>query len=58
VGFPGVSAVYTPFIEKRNVPYRPQPPSIADLTGKIAQVDEHGHAIHVMLDENGHPLSS
>jgi gluconate 2-dehydrogenase gamma chain len=51
VGFPGVAAVYTTFIEKHNVPYKAQPVSIADITGKLAQVDEHGHAIHVMLDD-------
>ena len=51
VGLPGVAAVYTPFIEKHNVPYKAQPVSIADITGKVAQVDEHGHAIHVMLDD-------
>jgi gluconate 2-dehydrogenase gamma chain len=58
VGFPGVAAVYTTFIEKHNVPYKAQPVSIADITGRLAQVDEHGHAIHVMLDEHGHPLSN
>lgn len=57
VGFPGVAAVYTPFIEKHNVPYRARPVSIGDITGKTAQVDEHGHAIHVMLDENEQPSS-
>ncbi len=51
VGFPGVAAVYTAFIEKHNVPYRAQPVSIADITGRLAQVDGHGHAIHVMLDD-------
>src|SRR5216110_2689019 len=51
VGFPGVAAVYTTFIEKHGVPYRAQPVSIADITQKVAQVDEHGHAIHVMLDD-------
>jgi gluconate 2-dehydrogenase gamma chain len=51
VGFPGVAAVYTTFIEKHNVPYRAQPVSIADITGRVAQIDEHGHAIHVMLDD-------
>jgi gluconate 2-dehydrogenase gamma chain len=51
VGFPGVAAVYTTFIEKHNVPYKAQPVSIADITGRLAQVDEHGHAIHVMLDD-------
>ena len=49
VGFPGVAAVYTTFIDKHNVPYRAQPVSIADITQRVAQVDEHGHAIHVML---------
>src|SRR6266849_3577047 len=51
VGFPGVAAVYTPFIEKHNVPYRAQPVSIADVQQRLARVDEHGHAIHVMLDD-------
>jgi len=51
VGFPGVAAVYTTFIEKHNVPYKAQPVSIGDITGKIAKVDEHGHPIHVMLDD-------
>jgi len=51
VGFPGVAAVYTPFIEKHGVPYRAQPVSISDITQKVAQVDEHGHAIHVMRDD-------
>src|SRR5437660_4414601 len=52
VGFPGVAAVYTTFIEKHNVPYKAQPVSIADITGRLAQVDEHGHPIHVMLDDD------
>ena len=52
VGFPGVAAVYTTFIEKHNVPYKVQPVSIADITGRLAQVDEHGHPIHVMLDDD------
>ena len=51
VGFPGVAAAYTSLIEKHNVPYRAQPVSIADITGRLAQVDEHGHPIHVMLDD-------
>ncbi len=51
VGFPGVAAVYTSFIEKHGVPYRAQPVSIADVHQRVAQVDEHGHAIHVMLDD-------
>ena len=52
VGFPGVAAVYTTFIEKHNVPYKAQPVSIADVTGRLAKVDEHGHPIHVMLDDD------
>ena len=52
VGFPGVAAVYTEFIDKYNVPYRAQPVSILDIEQKLAQVDEHGHAIHVMLGKN------
>jgi gluconate 2-dehydrogenase gamma chain len=51
VRFPGVAAVYTPFIEQHNVPYEAQPVSIADITGQVAQVDVHGHPIHVMVDE-------
>ena len=50
VGFPGVAAVYTSFIDKHNVPYRAQPVSIADIHQRVAEVDEHGHAVHVMLD--------
>jgi len=52
VGFPGVAAVYTTFIEKHGVPYRAQPVSIADIVQKTAEVDEHGHAVHVMLSRN------
>jgi len=52
VGFPGVAAVYTSFIEKHNVPYKAQPVSIADITGRLAKVDEHGHPIHVMIDDD------
>jgi gluconate 2-dehydrogenase gamma chain len=51
VGFPGVAAVYTAFIDKHNVPYRAQPVSISDIHQRVAQVDEHGHAVHVMLDD-------
>src|SRR5438094_666738 len=52
VGFPGVAAVYTAFIDKHNVPYKAQPVSIADITGRLAKVDEYGHPIHVMLDDD------
>src|SRR5213594_4402569 len=49
VGFPGVAAVYTAFIDKHNVPYKAQPVSIADIQQRLAEVDEHGHAKHVMI---------
>ena len=49
VAFPGVAAVYTAHIDKHNVPYRAQPVSIADIQQRLAQVDEHGHARHVMI---------
>ena len=52
VGFPGVAAVYTTFIEKHGVPYKAQPVSIADITGRLAKVDEHGHPIHVMIHDD------
>jgi len=31
------------------VPYRAQPVSIADIQQRLAEVDEHGHAKHVMV---------
>ena len=52
VGFPGVAAVYTNYIEKHGVPYRAQPVSIADVTAGLAKVDEHGHPIHAMLGDD------
>ena len=52
VGFPGVAAAYTDFVEKHGVPYRAQPVSILDIEQRLAQVDEHGHPIHVMLSRN------
>ena len=51
VGFPGVAAVYTEHIEKYGAPYRVQPVSIADLRRGRAQVDPHGHPVHVPLAE-------
>jgi gluconate 2-dehydrogenase gamma chain len=47
VGFPGVAAVYTPHIG-RSTPYEAQPVSIQDIVDDVAEVDEHGHAKHVM----------
>ncbi|WP_168788686.1 gluconate 2-dehydrogenase subunit 3 family protein [Paraburkholderia aromaticivorans] len=52
VGFPGVAAVYTEFIEKHNQAYRAVPVSIADVQQGLARVDEHGHPVHVLLSEN------
>jgi gluconate 2-dehydrogenase gamma chain len=50
VGFPGVAAVYTPHIG-RSTPYQAEPVSIQDIVDDIAEVDEHGHAKHVMLGD-------
>jgi L-amino acid N-acyltransferase YncA len=52
VGFPGVAAIYIPHIDKYNVPYRARPVSIADMQHNLAQLDEHGHPVHVMLAAN------
>ena len=49
VGFPGVAAVYSEFIDKHNVPYKAKPVSIADLQQHAVAVDEHGHPLHVLL---------
>ena len=49
VGFPGVAAVYTSFIGDYNKPYRVEPVSILDMESKRAEVDGHGHPIHVRL---------
>ena len=49
VGFPGVAATYTQFIEKHNVPYDAEPVSIADMQQQMVSVDEHGHPQHVLL---------
>jgi len=52
VGFPGVAAIYVQHVDKYNVAYRARPVSIADMQQKLAQVDEHGHPVHVMLAAN------
>jgi gluconate 2-dehydrogenase gamma chain len=49
VGFPGVAAAYSEFIDKHNVPYKAEPVSIADLQQHVVAVDEHGHPQHVLL---------
>ena len=51
VGFPGVAAVYTPHIG-RSTPYQAEPVSIQDIVDNVAEVDEHGHARHVMRDDS------
>jgi gluconate 2-dehydrogenase gamma chain len=51
VGFPGVAAVYTQFVEKHNQPYRAAPVSIADVQQGLARLDEHGHPVHVLLSK-------
>src|SRR6266851_1356830 len=49
VGFPGVAAAYSDFIDKHNVPYHAEPVYLADLQPRIVGVDEHGHPRHVLL---------
>ena len=49
VGFPGVAAVYTTFVDKHGVPYNAEPVSIVDMLEGRAEADEHGHPKHVML---------
>jgi gluconate 2-dehydrogenase gamma chain len=49
VGFPGVAAVYTPYIEKHGVPYDALPVSIEDILQGKSALDEHGHPKHVLL---------
>jgi gluconate 2-dehydrogenase gamma chain len=52
VGFPGVAAAYTEFVEKHNQPYLVVPVSIPEIQQKLARLDEHGHPVHVLLGEN------
>jgi gluconate 2-dehydrogenase gamma chain len=52
VGFPGVAAVHTPHIG-RSTPYEAEPISIQDIVDNVAEVDEHGHAKHVMRGDTG-----
>jgi gluconate 2-dehydrogenase gamma chain len=49
VGFPGVAAVYSDFIDKHNVPYNAEPASIADLQQHKVGMDEHGHPHHILV---------
>lgn len=49
VGFPGVAAAYTEYVDKHGVPYNAVPVSIQDIAQNNAQLDEHGHPVHVLL---------
>jgi gluconate 2-dehydrogenase gamma chain len=49
VGFPGVAAVYTAHVDQHGVPYNAVPVSIQDIVDNVAEVDEHGHPMHVLL---------
>jgi gluconate 2-dehydrogenase gamma chain len=49
VGFPGVAAAYTDYIDKFNVPYNAEPVSIADMQQQKVSTDEHGHPKHVLV---------
>ena len=48
VGFPGVAAAYTAYVDKHGVPYNVEPVSILDILEQRAEVDEHGHAKHAL----------
>lgn len=48
VGFPGVAAAYTAYVDKHGVPYNAQPVSILDILDGRVDADEHGHPKHVM----------
>src|SRR6202008_4628004 len=49
VGFPGVAAVYTQFVEKHGVPYDALPVSIVDILEGKSALDETGHPKHILL---------
>jgi gluconate 2-dehydrogenase gamma chain len=51
VGFPGVAAVYSEYIERHGEAYRADPVSIVDLQQKRVRVDEHGHPVHTRTAE-------
>jgi len=53
VGFPGVAAVYTTFVDKHGVPYNVEPVSIQDMLEGRAEADEHGHPKHVLAKKEG-----
>lgn len=49
VGFPGVAAAYTSYVDKHGVPYEALPVSIEDILQGKTVLDEHGHPKHVLL---------
>jgi len=49
VGFPGVAAAYTAYVDKHGVPYDALPVSIEDVLQRKTALDEHGHPKHVLL---------
>ncbi len=56
VGFPGVAAAYTAYIEKHNVPYKVNPVSIADVEHSTGLADDDAHMpLHTMamMRKNG-----
>lgn len=54
VGFPGVAAAYVGVVGNYGQPYQVEPVSIADVMQGTAQLDEHGHPIHVPLGRDLH----
>lgn len=52
VGFPGVAAAYSEYVEQHNKLYRAVPVSIPDVQQGLTRVDEHGHPVHVLLSQN------
>lgn len=51
IGFPGVAAAYTDYIEKYRAPYRADPVSIADVQTRGTRVDAHGHPMHTFTPD-------
>jgi gluconate 2-dehydrogenase gamma chain len=51
VGFPGVAAVYTQYVEKHGVPYDALPISIVDILEGKSVLDETGHPKHILLSK-------
>jgi gluconate 2-dehydrogenase gamma chain len=50
VGFPGVAAAYTDFIERYNEPYQVEPVSVREMQQAQVPLDEHGHPRHQRAD--------